>query len=231
MSSAFAEELLHARQAGPEALQALAEKHLPLVAAMVNRLPVSSISREDLYQQGVVGLMKALNRFSPEKGVAFSTYAVPFILGEMRQLQRQAALLHIPRAETALRKQIRQRTDALRRQLHREPSVCELAEALHMDAAELMLHLDDVIVASSDAPGPTGKPFLAQLADPDDMEHRIELRDLLDRLPPSDRKLVLLRHRLGLTQAQAGQRLGLTQMQVSRREQAIRKAIQAALLD
>lgn len=229
MSSSFAEELDQARQTGPEAMQALAEKHLPLVSAMVRRFSMSGMPREDLYQQGVVGLMKALSRFDPAKGTAFSTYAIPLILGEMRQLQRQESLLHIPRTEVVLRRQLRQRAETLRNALQREPTICELAESLHMEAAELMLHMDDLTVASSDAPVSTGKPLGELLPDPTDMEQRIELRDLLARLPPQDQQLVLLRHRMGLTQAQAGCRLGMTQMQVSRREQTIRRVLRAAM--
>lgn len=229
MSSAFAEELLEARQAGPEAMQALAEKHLPLVGALVKRYPAGSTHREELYQQGVIGLMKALKGFDPARGTAFSTYAAALILGEMRMLHRRDAPLHIPRTETALRRRIRQEEDTLRVRLCREPTVTELAEALHMDAAELMLHMDDLSVVSCDAPSPGGTPLYALLSDPEDFQRRLELRDLLARLPTKDRQLILLRHRLGMTQSQAGQRLGMSQMQVSRREQTIRQVLRAAM--
>lgn len=221
----FPEELIRARQDDPEALQRLAEEHLPLVGMLTRRFP-SPLPKDELYQQGVVGLMKALRRFDPARGVAFSTYAAAMILGEMRMLSRQNAPLHIPRPEAELRRRIRHAQDVLTAALHREPTVTELAEALHMDAAELPLHIEEITVTSTD--GEEGAPILP---DPEDWQMRIELRDILSRLPETDRQLILLRHRAGLTQAQAGQRLGLTQMQVSRREAIIRTLLRRALAE
>jgi len=221
----FAEELARARAAGPEALQALAEKHLPLVGALVRRFS-ASIPREELYQEGVVGLMKALQRFDPSRGTTFATFAVPLILGEMRMCSRRNAPLHIPRRETALRQRIRHTQDMLSAALQREPTITELADAMHMDAAELSLHLEDISVSSTDH-----QTTACLLPDPEDWQRRVELRDILSRLPRLDRQLILLRHHLGLTQTQAGQRLGLTQMQVSRREATIRTLLRRALAE
>ncbi len=231
MTEDFTRELLAARTAGLEAMQALAEKHLPLVGMMVARCPAGQASKEELYQQGAIGLMKALARYDPARGTAFSTYAAAMILGEMRMLNRQATLLHLPRGEAELRRQIRQAEENLTRTLHRPPSVTELAAALHMEPAEMALHLEDITVASTDAQSPGGTPLSELLPDPEDWQRRIELRDILARLPELDKQLVLLRHRVGLTQAQAGQRLGMTQMQVSRREKIIRTLLKRALAE
>lgn len=231
MTADFTQELLHARAEGQAALQALAEKHLPLVGAMVRRFPSGPFSREELYQQGVIGLMKALRQYDPARGTAFSTYAAALIWGEMRMLHRTEAPLHIPRTETALRRRIRQTEAELAGALHREPTVNELSAALHMDAAELVLHMDELSVASTDAESPGGSALADVLPDPDDWETRLELRDIFAKLPALDRQLILLRHRVGLTQAQTGQRLGMTQMQVSRREAIIRTLLKRALAE
>lgn len=225
----FAAELNHARASGPEAMQALAEKHLPLVGMVVRRFPPSPLHREELYQQGVIGLMKALKQFDPARGTAFSTYAAALILGEMRILQRQAAPIHIPRTELDLRRRIRQREEVLCKREGRSPTVTELAEDMQMEPAELMLHMEDISVSSTDTESPGGQPLANILPDPEDWQKRIELRDILSRLPEQDQQLILLRHRAGLTQAEAGQRLGMTQMQVSRREKIIRTLLQRAL--
>lgn len=229
MSVDFTAELLQARRSGPESMQALAEKHLPLVGTIARRFPQTSASREELFQQGVIGLMKALNHFDPSRGTAFSTYAAAMILGEMRMLQRSSAPIHIPRTEAELRRRIRQAEALLSAKLHREPTITELADMLHMDTAELMLHMEDVTVASTDAESPGGTALSELLPDPEDWQKRIELRDILARLPDADQQLILLRFRLGLTQTQAGQRLGMTQMQVSRREKVIRTLLKRAL--
>ena len=231
MSTDFAAELAAAQASGPSALQSLAEKHLPLVAAMTRRFPAGRFSREELFQQGVIGLMKALNRFDPARGTAFSTFAAALILGEMRMLQRMDTPLHVPRTEIELRRHIRQTEARLCDELSRTPSITELAAELRMDAAELTLHMDDLSVASTDAESPGGTHIAAILPDPEDWQKRIELRDILSRLPDKDRELILLRHRVGLTQAQAGQRLGMTQMQVSRREKIIRTLLKRALAE
>lgn len=231
MNADFTAELLKARRSGPESIQALAEKHLPLVGAMVRRFPQTSTSREELYQQGVVGLMKALNRFDPTRGTAFSTYAAAMILGEMRMLQRKTAPIHIPRTESELRRRIRQAEAHLAAKLHREPTITELADILHMDAAELTLHMEEISVASTDTESPGGTTLSELLPDPEDWQKRIELRDILARLPEADQQLILLRFRIGLTQTQAGQRLGMTQIQVSRREAIIRTLLKRALAE
>lgn len=228
----FAQTLMTARASGPEAMQALAEQHLPLVGAMLRRFSAHSpVEKEELYQQGVVGLMKALKGYDPSRGTTFSTYAAAMIVGEMRMLHRQSAAIHIPRTEVELRRRIRQAEHALTAALQRSPTVTELAGTLHMDAAELMLHMEEVSVASTDAESPGGTMLADLLPDPEDWQRRIELRDILARLPEKDRQLVLLRHRAGLTQAEAGQRLGMTQMQVSRREKIIRMLLKRALTE
>lgn len=227
----FAQALCSARTSGPEAMQALAEQQLPLVGMMVRRFPAHGESKEELYQQGVIGLMKALRQFDPSRGTAFSTYAAALILGEMRMLHRLDALIHIPRTETDMRHHIRQTEAALTAQLNRPPNITELAAELGMEPAELMLHMEDISVASTDAATPGGTPLADILPDPEDWQKRVELRDILSRLPEKDQQLVLLRHRVGLTQSEAGQHLGMTQMQVSRREKVIRTLLERALAE
>lgn len=203
-------------------VQEQAIRHLPLVRALAKRFTVGD--QEELYQQGVIGLMKALRGYNPARGTTFATYAVPLILGEMRQLCRDASMIHFSRREADFRRCIRRAQETLMQQLCREPTIDELAEALHTPADELLLHMDDIIVASTDV-----DEHAAIIPDPEDWEKRIELRDILSRLPKKDQQLILLRHRNGLSQTQAGEHLGMTQMQVSRREKIIRTMLQRAL--
>lgn len=221
----FRRAFIAARDEGRAAMQAFAEDHLPLVAAMVRRFPPGLHEPEELYQQGCIGLMKALARYRPESGVAFSTYAVPLILGEMRLLSRHYAPIHIPRPEREKRARIRRTSAALSTTLGREPSVQELACALRMDAADLILLMEDVTVASTDAAPEEASPLCDAIPDEDDWLARVELRDLLARLPAPDRQLMTLRHIDGLSQAETARRLGLTQVQVSRREAVLRRQL------
>ena len=216
-----------AREGGKAAMQTFAEDHLPLVAALVRRFPPGQYETEELYQQGCIGLMKALARYQPDLGVAFSTYAVPVILGEMRMLSRQNAPIHIPRPERELRSRIRRMTESLSAALGREPTVDELATALRMDAADLMLLMEEVSVASTDAVPVDGSPLAETLPAEDDWLARMELRDLIGRLPERDRQLMLLRCRDGFSQTETARQLGMTQIQVSRREAVLRRQLRA----
>lgn len=227
--AAFAERLLLARTSNPAALKELAEDHLPLVAAMVRRFPRRQADAEELYQQGCVGLMKALNRYDPAFGTTFSTYAAALILGEMRMLCRAEAPVHVPRGDRELRARIRRASKLLTSHLGREPTVDELASLLRMSPAELALAMEEISVCSMDAPVRSGMAPLAELLPAvDAWQDRVFLRDLIARLPTEDRRLLLLRFRLGLTQTETARRLGMTQVQVSRREGAIRQQLREA---
>lgn len=225
----FSATLLYARMQGRHAMQRIAEDHLPLVGAMVRRFPHHGREPEELYQQGCIGLMKALARFDPERGVAFSTYAAAMILGEMRTFCRNDTPVHIPRPEREARTRIRRAIDQLTAHLGREPTMAELSSLLRMDAAELALMMEDVTVTSCDAETEGGTPFLDSLPDPDDWQRRLELRDAFSRLPEADRRLLFLRHGEGLSQQETARRLGMTQMQISRRESVIRSLLRKML--
>ena len=211
--------------------KALAEDHLPLVAAMVRRFPRYEREREELYQQGCVGLMKALARYDASLGTAFSTYAAAMILGEMRMLSRLDMPVHIPRRDRELRGRIRRAENLLTARLGREPTVQELAQALRVEPTELVLSMEEISVTSMDAMTATGMPMTELLPDPDDWMSRLLLRDLVSRLPERDRKLLLLRYRYGLTQTATAKRLQMTQVQVSRREMQLKAQLKKEWLD
>lgn len=208
--------------------QLLAENHLPLVAAMVRRFPGCGREREELYQQGCVGLMKAIARYDPTMGAAFSTYAAAMILGEMRMLCRLDAPVHIPRTDREKRSRIRRAQERLTVQLGREPTITELAAILRMEPAELVLAIEEVSVASLDTPNAQGTALAELLPDPNDWMNRLLLNDLMNRLPETDRRLMILRYRVGLSQKETGSRLGMTQVQVSRREMLVRARLRKA---
>lgn len=219
------------QSASEQERKALAENHLPLVAAMVRRFPWRQREREELYQQGCVGLMKALSRYDASLGTAFSTYAAAMILGEMRMLSRLDMPVHIPRRDRELRSRIRRVESRLTAHLGREPTVQEIAEILRVDPSELVLSMEEISVTSIDATAPGGAPMIELLPDRDDWMSRLLLRDLISRLPERDRKLLLLRYRYGLSQTETAKRLGTTQAQVSRREMQIKAQLKQEWLD
>lgn len=223
----FSTRLLTARQLGKEALQELAENHLPLVAAMVRRFPPCQHEREELYQQGCIGLMKALARFDPTYGTSFSTYAAPLILGEMRALCRLDAPIHIPRTDKALQRRIAHAREHLSLCFSREPTVQELASVMRMDPSELILAMEQIQVTSSNTSS-SGRSLIDLIPDQDNWMERLLLRDLLSRLSQQDRRLIILRLHMGKTQTETARSLGLSQVQVSRREMAIKRELRQA---
>ena len=224
----FSAALSAARMQGRQAMQELAEDHLPLVAAMVRRFPWHVREREELYQQGCVGLMKALARYDPSMGAGFSTYAAAMILGEMRMLCRMDAPVHVPRRDRELRSRVRRAERTLAGRLGREPTMQELAQLLRMEPAELALSMEQIQVTSMDAPLPDGRSLQELLPDRDDWMNRLLLRDAVSRLSREDQRLLLLRLRLGKTQAETARAMGISQVQVSRREAAIKQRLRQA---
>lgn len=216
---------------GQAAYRVAAEDHLPLVAAMVRRFPPGLHEPEELYQQGCIGLMKAVARYDPDQGTAFSTFAVPLILGEMRMLSRHCCLVHIPRTEREQRQRIRRAQASLSAALNREPTLQELSSCLKLDAAELVMMLEEITVTSSDAVQDDGSSIADTLTDPDDWLTRVELQDMLAQLPERDRQLMQLRYDKGLSQASTAAVLGMTQVQVSRRERMLRQQLRRAWYD
>ncbi len=223
----FATALTHAREEGKLALQELAEDHLPLVAAMVQRFPWHYKEKEELYQQGCLGLMKALARFDPTYGVRFSTYAAAMILGEMRMLCRLDAPIHIPRGDRELRSRIRKAESQLTTHLGRNPTVQELASLLRMDPSELILAMEQIQVTST----ASSRTLLDRLPDQDDWINRLLMRDMIERLSAFDQRLLLLRFRFGKTQAETARTLGISQVQVSRREMALKQQLRQAWME
>ena len=224
----FSAALSAARMQGRQAMQELAEDHLPLVAAMVRRFPWHAREREELYQQGCVGLMKALARYDSSMGAGFSTYAAAMILGEMRMLCRMDAPVHVPRRDRELRSRVRRAERTLAGRLGREPTMQELAQLLRMEPAELALSMEQIQVTSMDAPLPDGRSLQELLPDRDDWMNRLLLRDAVSRLSREDQRLLLLRLRLGKTQAETARAMGISQVQVSRREAAIKQRLRQA---
>ncbi len=201
-----------ARQGDPDALADLVRRHMPLVQALSGRF----LSREDAFQQGCLGLVKAIRGFREEAGFAFSTYAVPVILGDMRRSQEKRFGW---RTQAALNRVRAYQADCLRR-TGQAPSVSDAARHAGMEPAELMLLLERDQPAQYDETG----ALLASLPDPDGEGWLIRffIRDILDRLPREETDLLRQRFILGCSQTGLAHRLGVPQYLLSRREKRAR---------
>jgi RNA polymerase sigma-B factor len=203
----------------------LIEGYLPVVAHIARRYYGRGEPIDDLEQVGTIGLLHALNRFEPDRGLNFLSYAIPTITGEMRRHFRDRTWsVHVPRALKDLQGPVRDTVARLSDELGRAPRPSEIADrlgttreqviqALHAQDAYHPTSLDTPIGAGS---GTLGETFGDLDSTLDRIENRHALRPLLDRLPAREREILVLRFFGELTQTQIAQRMGLSQMHVSR---------------
>lgn len=194
-----------------------------LVHSCANRFRAKGIEYDDLYQAGCIGLIKAVDGFDESRGFAFSTYAVPVILGEIKKLFRDGGAIKISRSikEKALKAQ-RFRESFMKEKL-REPTVSELAELLGLDfneTAEVLTASQPPLSLTYDSEDGSGE-FDVAVNDEDKMFDHISLYEVIERLSEQDKLLVQLRYFKGMTQTKAAAILGVSQVQVSRREKTI----------
>lgn len=178
----------------------------------MRRFQSRGVERDDLFQQGVEGLIKAKNTFDPTRGTQFSTWAVPIILGHMRRACDQAPPVHVPRTDREKWRGLMGARAALYRQMGREPTSGELCAALRMPASEFV----QLLTLGNLRCQPVEPSVLAQ-AQPS-FEDALLLGELIDHLQPPLPRLVRLRWQGRLTQRQTAQVLGLSQGQVSKLE-------------
>ncbi len=219
--------LLQAAQAGDQAAaQCLVEANQGLVWSVVRRYLPSGQDREDLYQLGCLGLLKAIQGFDLAFGTQFSTYAVPKIAGEIRRFLRDDGLVKVSRGQKEQAQAICRARDRLTAQLGREPTLSELARDTGLAPEDIAAaDLATASVASLQAEsGESGLALEGMVASPEeDLVERVALRTAIGRLPERQRMLILLRYYRGLTQDRTAKILGVSQVQVSRLE---KKALQ-----
>lgn len=202
----------------------LISDNLGLVHACANRFRGKGIDYDDLFSAGCLGLVKAADGFRPELGFAFSTYAVPAVLGEIKRLFRDGGAVKISRSlKERARTAARLRED-MTNTLNREPTLRELAEkmgASEFEMAELMNLSQPVISLTELDEAGGGQTDIPVESGEDEIQNSLALGEVLNRLPENDRKLIELRYYKGLTQVKTAEILGLSQVQVSRRERSI----------
>ena len=196
------------------------EENMPLVAAIARRYRNCGLVQEDMLQLGSIGLLQALRRFDPDRGLCFSTYAVPLIAGEIRRFLRDDGMVKFSRETKSLAIQI----ERIRRE-QGDLTLEELSARLRVPAEDIAAALASRTAALSlDAPadedGADLQTFLGS-ADADtekDALRRVELRELFSVLSERERQVLFLRYFQDRTQNEVGKRLGLSQVQISRIE-------------
>ena len=205
----------------------LVELHLPLVEYLARRFRNRGEWLDDLTQVATIGLIKSIDRFDLERGVEFSTYATPTIVGEIkRHFRDKGWAVRVPRRLQELKLSLTKAIGELAQREGRAPTVSELAAHLQMSEEEVLEGLESANAYSTvslDAPdsGDEDAPAVADsLGMIDDalegVEYRESLKPLLERLPPREKKILLLRFFGNMPQSQIAAELGISQMHVSR---------------
>ena len=205
----------------------LVEMHLPLVEYLARRFRNRGEPLDDLVQVATIGLIKSVDRFDLERGVEFSTYATPTIVGEIkRHFRDKGWAIRVPRRLQELKLSLTKATSELSQKLGRSPTVAELAGHLGMSEEEVLEGLESANAYSAvslDAPdgGDDDSPAVADTLGAEDeslegVEYRESLKPLLDQLPPREKRILLLRFFGNMTQSQIAADLGISQMHVSR---------------
>ena len=223
--------MLHDPRSDDAALTAardgLVHLHLPLVQHCARRFRNRGEPLEDLLQVGTIGLLKAIDRFDADRGVEFSTYATPTIIGEIkRHFRDKGWAIRVPRRLQELRMQIGAATTELTQALGRSPTPRELAERIGCSVEEIVEGMESghayatLSLDAGDDDEDSATPILAALGSEDDSLAHVEIREsikpLIDALEPREKKILLLRFFKNMTQSQIAEEVGISQMHVSR---------------
>ncbi|HWC33667.1 MAG TPA: RNA polymerase sigma factor SigF [Mycobacteriales bacterium] len=204
----------------------LVEMHLPLVEYLARRFRNRGEPFDDLVQVATIGLIKSIDRFDLERGVEFSTYATPTIVGEVkRHFRDKGWAIRVPRRLQEMKLALTKATSELSQLNGRAPTVAELAKHLEISEDDVLEglessnaysaisldapDLDDESSAMSETLGQTDAAL-------EGVEYRESLKPLLERLPPREKRILLLRFFANMTQSQIAAELGISQMHVSR---------------
>ncbi|HYG93560.1 MAG TPA: RNA polymerase sigma factor SigF [Nocardioides sp.] len=229
---------LFARLRDPDALSALRphdkhpreellELHMPLVEHCARRFRNRGEPFEDLVQVGTIGLIKSVDRFDTDRGVEFSTYATPTIIGEIKRYFRDKGwAIRVPRRLQELRMQIGATTAELTQSLGRSPTPRELAESIGCSVEEIVEGIESsnaystLSLDANDDSDEGSTSMLDAIGIEDEALEHVEVREsikpLLDRLDPREKKILLLRFFRHMTQSQIAEEIGVSQMHVSR---------------
>ncbi|WP_225846296.1 RNA polymerase sigma factor SigF [Streptomyces sp. HPF1205] len=204
----------------------LVRMHLPLVEHLARRFRNRGEPLDDLTQVATIGLIKSVDRFDVERGVEFSTYATPTVVGEIkRHFRDKGWAVRVPRRLQELRLALTTATGELSQRHGRAPTVHELAEHLKISEEEVLEGLESANAYSTlslDVPDTDDEsPAVADTLGSEDealegVEYRESLKPLLEQLPPREKTILLLRFFGNMTQSQIAQEVGISQMHVSR---------------
>jgi len=238
VSSKTLDLLEKVRLGDEQAKEEVVKDNLGLVWSIVHRFKNSYYDKEDLFQIGCIGLMKAINHFDASYNVQFSTYAVPIIMGEIKRYFRDDGTIKVSRSLKELNIKVTKAKEILQSETHDEPTVEDIAKYLKVDVQDVVEAID-----SSYYPTSLNEPIYEKDGSTISVEDRIvdkkdemwfekiALEMEMEKLDDKERMIIYMRYQLDYNQEAIAKRLGISQVQVSRLEKKIVTKLRSRLKD
>ena len=229
---------LYKEEDDEEAREQLIVSHLNLVRFLASKFKNRGEPMDDLLQVGTIGLIKAIDRFDPARGLEFTTFATPTIMGEIkRHFRDRGWSVRVPRRLQELSAKVNTTTDELTRELQRPPSVAEVAERLGATVDEVLEAMESSTAYSSVPLEGTGQDsdedapsvldhYAAEDGDLAASDDRMVIEEAINSFTPREQAVIRMRFEEGLTQVEIAERLGISQVQVSRLLRKVVKQVQ-----
>lgn len=224
------ELLLRAKGGDKAASDLLVQENLGLVGSVVKRFENRGYDRDDLFQIGSIGLMKAIEKFDFSYEVRFSTYAVPLVMGEIRRFLRDDGMMKVSRSLKENGWRIKKSREKLEQELGRSATLQELAEdtglteeeiAMALDAGEEVASIYQTVYQSDGSELYLVDKMADEARDEERLLDQVVVQQLLLMLEPKEQRLITLRYFEGKTQSSVANDMGMTQVQVSRMEKKV----------
>lgn len=210
--------------------ETLIKRNVGLISTIAKRFINRGYEFEDLFQIGSIGLIKAIKNFDTKFNVRFSTYAVPMIMGEIKRFIRDDGIIKVSRSMKDTAKKAKMTKERLSKEFGRDPTISEIARELDVSPEDLVVAMDSMvspeylydIIHQDD-----GSPVLLidKLSEDKDTDSeitdRIALKEVLNKLEPKARQIIILRYFKDKTQTEIAKMLGISQVQVSRIEKKV----------
>jgi RNA polymerase sporulation-specific sigma factor len=208
------------------------QENTGLVHTCARRFKGRGIDYDDLFQAGCLGLIKAAERFDESRGLCFSTYAVPVILGEIRRLFREDGTVKMSRSLREMAMKANRAATEFFKKEGRQPTVQEVADALGVEpeqAAQAITAGQMPISLTVEDEEGESQLDIAVAPEEELLTEKLSLRKALKELQEKDKKIIYLRYVKSSTQAETARELGMTQVQISRREKVILRTLREKL--
>ena len=226
----FKELMQQAHGGDKGARDTLIAGNLGLVHTIANRFEHRGHEREELFQIGCIGLMKAVDKFDLSLNLAFSTYAVPVIMGEIRRFLRDDGIVKVSRSLKEASYKIKREKEHYQKLYNREPTLKEIAVTLNMDESDILMAMESgqevcslhQVIYQSEGDEIHLEDKLEQQADLiEQTVDNIYVQELLKKLNEQERQIIHMRYFQNQTQAAIAKKIGISQVQVSRMEKKI----------